>query len=377
MIEPRPSNLAFFARAGVLDRFFDDRTGGQGIRNKIDLGLHWGDTPELGEREIRILDSFFSDTVDKETVRSMFSRAFDGIRVRFLLAHPRGQFGSSRAKSISQDVEYEAKQGLILLARSAWEVRKSKNLPVQPASTMFGDTMSYSDVLRALSDIISESQAEVHFYDMTPSGPLYFFSDILVAGRFSAGTSAAELPWDMIVNSTTDNDLFDLLGAEFEYIWSSSYAPRDVLETEHNYKTVLPSVFLSYCSQDAGVAEDLRNLFLDAGVDPYLFEHRLNAGAKWTDDLKVALRNTNELVLIISENSKKSSDWLRAEAGACWIGGAHIIPATVSCECDVLPGLLDHYQSIDISTVSGKKKLVNGVLNRNSAKGEKNGSNTD
>lgn len=362
MREQRPSNLAFHARAGVLDRFFQHHSGGEALREKIELAIDWGGAPEMdGPSEICILDSFFSDTVSDELIRAIIRRAFNGTVVKFLLANPFGSFGSSRASSIGQDAEYESLSGLRQIARACRFVKRQNGGDV-PDEKYITEMASVDQLRGMISELCEDASIQLRFFDVGPSGPLYFFGDVLVAGRFSAGVSAAELPWEMIVWSpNVEDDLFRLLKNEFEYVWNSAISRPTDLE-EHSDKT--PLVFISYVSKDSGVASELNDALVARGAQTYMFERELEAGSIWSDSLRETLKAADELVVIISETSKRESDWIRAEAGAAWVIGANITPATLSCSCDILPGILDQRQQIDISTDQNKKELVNTIARR-------------
>src|SRR5438552_2586523 len=82
-----------------LEHFWDDELKNRPQMQK--LKMHGRD--DL--RYIRILDSFFSDTLtEPEDFRPLiFKRALKGYRIEFLLANPFGAFGLSRAEAIGQD----------------------------------------------------------------------------------------------------------------------------------------------------------------------------------------------------------------------------------------------------------------------------------
>ena len=75
-------------------------------------------------RRIRIIDSFFSDTLrDTDIRKEIFKRAVDDeVPVEFLLANPQGSFGKSRASAIAQSPN-RSQDGLYELALACYDAR--------------------------------------------------------------------------------------------------------------------------------------------------------------------------------------------------------------------------------------------------------------
>jgi hypothetical protein len=53
-----------------------------------------------------------------------------------------------------------------------------------------------------------------------------------------------------------------------------------------------------------------------------------------------------------------NSDWIRAEVGAAWALGKHIMQANVGNDPKILPGILDRKWKKDVASDTGKEELV-------------------
>jgi len=329
-------------------------------------------------RSIKILDSFFSDTLVKNDVRvPIFERAIKGVAVKFLLAHPDGAFGKARAGAISQQARYRSFEGLQRLARACNEVRSK--VPGWKSLESDIERCNSKDDWEAICELVVKIFAglpiEIRLYEKSPSGPLYFFSDLLIAGRFWAGKTAAYLPWEHIIDTPIPNDLYDIMLGEFQAIWESAVtldialkSSQDDLQRSESRaggpRDKAPYVFISCCEVDKGVVSDLEKRFKKYGARTYIFYSDLKAGETWSEALRTELRRCDALVAVVSNHSASASEWIRAEIGAAWIQGKLIAQANISFNGKILPGIMDMLWSNDVASDDGKDKFVADVLSR-------------
>lgn len=82
--------------------------------------------------------------------------------------------------------------------------------------------------------------------------------------------------------------------------------------------------FISHSSEDTWVAKKLSIDCRSAGADTFLDEAQIAVGANFEDDILAALRNANELVVLITPWAlQRPYVWL--EIGAAWYKGIPII----------------------------------------------------
>lgn len=375
----RNSLLLMQNREGILSAYLQERD--KALSEAAHQSIEWSDSPrkgievlyhsepaelkaakyeDRGFRFIRVLDSFFSDTLTDNDIRDpIFTRACKGVPVQFLLADPRGAFGKARAEAIRQPAMERSLEGLERLAlvcndvrlreTEAWESRE----PEIRAAKKSGN---WEEVAKLLMEVIDQLPVEIRFYQVSPSGPLYFFSDLLIAGRFWAKTTAANLPWEHIIDTPIQNDLYDTMLKEFLYLWSSAKPLADSIYS--GPMATNPLVFISCCRADENLVEELNTTILDAGIATYVFWNDTPTGQPWPEIVHQKLNACGVLVAVLSDNALKNSDWVRAEIGGAWALGKRIMQVKVGNQPGILPGILYHQWAEDATSSAGKAKLI-------------------
>ncbi|HVZ99894.1 MAG TPA: toll/interleukin-1 receptor domain-containing protein [Caulobacterales bacterium] len=390
-IEPRDSIQLQQNRQGVVD----PNVTADDLHEKAMECLIWGDEPRKGLehfwveeaqarphihklktkdgkdfRCIRILDSFFSDTLtEPEDIRPhIVRRALKGVHVEFLLAHPRGPFGIARADAIGQDAVSRSAEGLKRLARAcnAERVNAGRGVAVKESQIRECDPdKDWDKIAEILLQTIGELPIEVRLYDRSPSGPYYFFSDLLLAGRFWAGRTAAFYPWSQITDTPYPNDLYDTMLSEYYEIWDTATplaGPLVDRSATQSANRDPKRVFISYISKDRGVAEELKDMFGQVQIEAYLFQSDLKAGQTWNEPVREELANCDALIAIVSSAVVDNSEWVRAEVGAAWVNSKRLFQAQLGTDKMILPGIMGQVWSpFDVATASGKQKLVTTV----------------
>lgn len=92
-------------------------------------------------------------------------------------------------------------------------------------------------------------------------------------------------------------------------------------------------VFVSFSSKDKEIADNIYNKIQAINFKCFLSGKEIKAGENFADRIQDALRRSNELVLLISENSLKSP-WVQRECGAAWALGIQIIPILYNIKRD-------------------------------------------
>jgi TIR domain len=122
-------------------------------------------------------------------------------------------------------------------------------------------------------------------------------------------------------------------------------------------------VFLSYSSQDDAAARRLVQEIEAAGFKVYFAPKDLRAGDAFTDEIRRALHESQELWLLASPNSLRS-EWVLTEWGAAWALAKRTIPILFRCSPADLPSRLASLHCIDYHDIQA---LLNELKTRTSA----------
>lgn len=395
-IKPRDSIALQQNRQGVVDA----HVTAINLAQRAAECITWGDEPRKGlehfwdnesqdsvrqelvvakrgdgaNRVIRVLDSFFSDTLANSDIRTqIFRRAIRGIPVEFLLADPQGSFGKSRATAIGQHTGRSG-DGLYELAMAGFDARAEQGLRPKITEAEIrkyrGKEGAWIDAAKALLSVIEGLPIQIRLYDKAPSGPYYFFGDMLLAGRFWTSETAAFHPWSQIVDTPYDNDLYDILLTEYQSLWETASPLENVVSGGGGAVRDLGgrSVFISYSETDESYAHELQEALKEKGLEAYAYKTNVKPGDRWPDELKARLRSCDTLVAIISSRVIEEKEWIRAEIGAAWVLGKRIFQAKLGVEESLLPGILDHIWSEKIGARKENQRLIDAIVGGESGK---------
>lgn len=379
-MKERNSLLLLQNREGILSAYLQDDE----LQEAAHQSIRWSDEPRkgieslwrdepatikqlkagpAGLRSIHILDSFFSDTLTENDIRvPIFSRAVKGVPVRFLLADPRGPFGKARADAIGQSALHRSLEGLQRLALACNSIRRKEDgawVSREREITACKNEDDWEKIAELLIQITDGLPVEMRLYQDSPNCPLYFFSDLLIAGRFWVDTTAANRPWEHIIDTPIQNDLYDIMLREFYAVWNRAHPLAQLIHCRP--ATASPSVFFSCCRTDEPIVRDLERRIQGVGIEPYVFFSDLLTGEPWPPTLREKLSSCGVLVAILSSQALANSDWIRAEVGAAWAFGKHIMQANVGNNPTILPGILDKKWAKDIASDTGKDELISDI----------------
>ncbi|MDF5740061.1 MULTISPECIES: 5'-methylthioadenosine/S-adenosylhomocysteine nucleosidase family protein [unclassified Nostoc] len=176
------------------------------------------------EPNVMILDTFLSDRSDKSLLQEICQDVDRFPSIKILVVNPLSDFALRRQQIIG--VRYRTPinktfEGLLNILNALnscfgltidtganWNIEEDEPLSLYP-------------IIDRIKELGAERNLELRFYDVYPSGPMYFFNDILVYGRFGATKNCMQLAWFMFVDDyRCKNDLFDENRQEFLDIWN-------------------------------------------------------------------------------------------------------------------------------------------------------------
>ncbi len=366
----RPKWLAYRAKDGIYETHFaNGNTCRAELLDFVGRALEWasasdeypdrgnggGPQPNDARNEYRILDTFLSDSVTiSELVRLFAGARRSRAPVKILLVDPTCEFALARAASIQfprpqkSPIE-EVEEGLRIILDALQDVHELR-LPMNSSQCTF------EDLIATIREHGESHDIELRLYTQVPGGPLMFFRDILLCGRYGVGTSSIALPWNMIIDDGyRADDVYDLLWNEYDFLWTQSEASGSA-----KYR-----IFLSHAKENAPLAGELDNSLRDNDIEVFLAEHAIGAGEEWNDRLRAELVACSELLLLASPASVKSS-WVQVEVGAMWALNKPVTPVLVG----VTPADLEHLpilpsrQAMDGTTTRGREQVVAALLDR-------------
>jgi hypothetical protein len=343
--------LRYRAMDGILDTHFYADGDWPGYVAFVQKALEIAESDDTDvNSEYRLLDTFFSDSISGALLKQIFGRASSTSPVRMLVVDPTSPFAENRATSIGDgSVAERAHKGLKFIAE-ALKIDSVRDINVQDPDD--------PALLSLIHKAEEQANINIQFYSAAPSGPLYFFKNIVLCGRFCSGKSAIKLPWSMIINDPhRDDDLYDTLAAEFEVVWGESYKyPGGWLDKKRR-------VFLSYSEHDCVLADEIRQRFNAKHIECFMASRDLTPGNIWTDELRQSICNSMEVVALLTPHSVLSP-CVQAELGAAWVLNLRITPAILGAKLAEVLHFVENRQAIDVSTSEGMQRLVNAVAER-------------
>lgn len=327
----------YFARAGIVDSFFDQGRGDQSFARWVD---RWIERSEhrAARRGYCLLDTFLSDSLPSPLLAEMMRASHrSNTKLRVLLAEPESHYAQARAESFGHGSAESfghgraltrAVRGLTIIASAVCDLlgiampnvagASASDMPTQ--ITEIASPHTFNLLLQFIEENASVAALELRHYERgVPSGPMFFLNDFLVYGHYCHGVSSRYLPWDIIVDDPeTTNDRYDHLQDEFERLWDPTRRTRPHGERRSTSRQAISPqgpmhrYFLSYSWEDKVSADQMelgliRKMRL-VGRD----EHSTRAGENLNNTIKAQIAESDTLVSLWSA-SYAQSDWATAE----------------------------------------------------------------
>lgn len=125
-------------------------------------------------------------------------------------------------------------------------------------------------------------------------------------------------------------------------------------------------IFLSYASGDRAKAQELHTYLVSQGTDPWLDTENLLPGQDWKMEISRALDETDLVLLCLSKTSVTREGYVQKEMRLALDRALEIPPGEIFLiparfEEVELPYSLRDFQSVDLFTESGMKKLLKSL----------------
>jgi len=123
--------------------------------------------------------------------------------------------------------------------------------------------------------------------------------------------------------------------------------PEGIIVTESkSSKQFDYDLFISYSSKDQDVADAIYSALDEVDLVPFLAPKDIDSGDIGSEQIRKALLNSAEVVVLMSPNSINSL-WVITEWGAAWVLRKRITPILLECKIEDIPKLLQDMQKRD------------------------------
>lgn len=320
----------------------------------LDSEIHDGGTHAERYRQVRLLDTFFSDSFPVAVLRELLQNAQrDGYQVRILLLDPLSRLAHSRATALRVDPLNEVNAGLELIRKAMGNIGGTV---LRPRVIAGMDRMEYLErQLLYIHSAPDEYPVEVRFYNVLTESPFYIIHQYAAKGQIKHMTSAKENPWLLFVDDPRqDDDIYDFLLEGFDTIWNDPDACRLHPTGRENFEE--RSVFVAF-QFDAPHSDSFwraaENVCRQFGVRPVRGDStRRN---RPIDNVRSSIRTASAILADITENSPN----VLLEVGLALEMGKHVL--LVSRESpDEAPYFLRDF-NITRYTLGGREEKKKGA----------------
>lgn len=300
----RPPRLAYQALSGIVEVHVPLSTESYRFDDFVDNALNWAGT--TAERYC-ILDTFLSDTLRETDIARLLHHASEKVPVRIALLNPFSAFAEARAASLGNGTSLSRSlSGLKKILRGIYQVQGRDDSEV--------DGLDRDATIAAIQSNAESVHLALKEYDVVPSGPFFFFNDLLLAGRYAAGTTSRNLPWTLIVDEPHEpDDYYDICFREFRYIWNEkSNRLAGQCGTIKEKRFVNHTYFLSYSHEDETFADHIETLLLRKGRRIIRDEQNIRAGETLSEELTKLVSCCDSFLALYSDSYRLKS-WCKHE----------------------------------------------------------------
>ena len=355
----RPSHLAYRSKDGLFTTYVPSK---QAVFAEFaETILRWVEVPTdkrpQGKALYRILDTFNGNFLEHGTLRKMLDRAKrEKQRVEVLLLDPMSRTGALRAKSLAGGLAVDrARLGLKAFLSAIAGKEEAESYAQKPLSEL-------------LSRLRSKAKSAglplaIKFYGASPSRPMLFCGDIVLAGTYRYGRDSMDLPWQVFVDDPNcEHDSYDCCCEEFEFLWTTEDMSYDEPGTTTELFT-RPVIFISYSHEDQEDADHIEALLRRRDCFTVIRDEE-NYTSGPIDKRIRTLIDGSHLFLAISSKDWKASSYCQAELSHFLKGGAGHEDRVVAIRVDEseLPSSLKNVTILQSGTTRGEREnAVNNI----------------
>lgn len=127
-------------------------------------------------------------------------------------------------------------------------------------------------------------------------------------------------------------------------------------------------VFISHSSRDTWIAKKISDDLNRMGVETFLDEKDLEAGARFDEKINENLKQCDEFLVLLSPASV-SSPWVLIEVGGARVLGKHLVPVLLHLGANDIPDPISKNLAIDLNKIEKyylqiRERLAHGRRHR-------------
>ena len=185
---------------------------------------------ELGKQcvekyqKVRLLDTFFSDTIPESLLNDIIRKSVQyKYKVQILVLDPLSELAKARARSLGGDIN-----PVVEINRALRSIRNAMLRPIQQDKrTSEKERLTKVEyIVEQLRDIKTggkEYPVEVRFYNILTESPFYILHHFALKGQIKHQISAKDNPWLVFIDDLyQENDIYDFLLGNFDSIFEDS-----------------------------------------------------------------------------------------------------------------------------------------------------------
>ena len=170
----------------------------------------------------KILDTFFSDTLDIKTLENIFGTVNKlNCNIQLLILNPYSKLAKSRAAALNKSATFEINNALYNIRCSLGRGSNHDQHLDRDDKQGFEKEEHINVQLEKIRE--QNNQIIIKFYDCLTESPVYIFSPYVFKGLILHQLSAAENPWLCFIDDESQHDdIFKSLDKNFDRIWKAA-----------------------------------------------------------------------------------------------------------------------------------------------------------
>lgn len=257
------------------------------------------DEKDLDSRhlEVRLFDSFFSDTLEQKNIRRLVGLVERGYSVQILLFDPFSNLANSRAGHIdSKSLAYRANRGVLgikkaILGYKSIHDEEKRLLKEQLESfTYLYQQLDEIDAFYSTNQVPEAQRVKIRYTHVYTEAPTYIIGNRVFKGHFFIHKSSAFNPWICSVDDVNrPQDLYYYLNHNFEQLWQSG----------HSLKSNSRNIFIGY-DHDRGTFSSIKLKLYSLQLNPITVEEEGVAPGHIMDTVSIHQKYSNGAIFILS-----------------------------------------------------------------------------
>lgn len=260
-------------------------------------------------KSIKLLDTFFSDSLDPVVLSELFHLAKDlGYSIQILLLEPFSEFSTSRAHALKTSAVKEINQALFNIRSGINGCEQSRVFNEQVEQDEFDKFDYILTQLTMIKEFHDIYPVDIRFYDVLTEVPTYIFSQFLAKGLILHGHSAAQNPWMIFVDDRyQQKDIYDRLYDNFNWVWD------DAKEEPRNSHPVRKNgIFLSHGRNESATNKISKFVTESLNQKISVFEEQSKVGLTLMENLEHILLGCSKAIIIMTKEDEQKDGKMRA-----------------------------------------------------------------